>query len=330
MIIRSGGAPFELITVETHTVLPPFDEAVRTGLMRPAGERRIPCRFLYDERGSQLFEEICELPEYYPTRTEVSILETNADDIVRGLEPGSPIVEFGSGSERKITPLLEAVIRRDGSAHYMPIDISPSILEENGSKLIDQFGDALQVTAFAGEYRDALERFAALGHDGALGLWLGGSIGNMERREAASFLEMVREQLPRIVVGVDLRKSRDVLIPAYDDPSGVTAEFSLNLLRRVSKELDADFDLGAFRHVADYDEETGKVEIELESLRDQSVAIDAIGLDLEFAKGERIHIEDSTKYSFDEIDTVAVEAGYRVDKRWTDPQQKFSVNRFVS
>lgn len=328
MTSSSRSSNFKLLTAESHTELPSFDEAVLAGLGQPPGERRIPCRFLYDEKGSQLFEEICELPEYYPTQAEISILEQNAAEIVESLEPGAPLVELGSGSERKIRPILEAVLEQQGEAHYIPIDISPTILEENAEQLLDEFGSSLRVTAIAGEYRDALQALQALEEEKPLGLWMGGSVGNMKREEAKSFLGRVREQLPEIVVGIDLRKDPSVLLPAYDDSQGVTAEFSLNVLDRISNELDADFEKESFRHVVHYDSDAGRVGIEIESQKDQKVRIDQLDLDIEFSEGERVHIEDSIKYSRQEIEALAAGANYQLTHQWLDDGRRFSVNRF--
>jgi L-histidine N-alpha-methyltransferase len=304
-----------------------FAEEVASGLTSPA--RSIPCRFLYDDVGSKLFEEICDVPEYYLTRAEREILEARAGEIAATFE-GGPITlaEFGSGSSVKTRLLIEGLLHTHGRLRYLPVDISASILEESALELLDDY-EALEVRAIASEYQDGLRHVHADQGKAKLVAWLGSSIGNLNREEATSFLQGVRRALEprdRLLVGVDLRKDRETLEAAYDDAAGVTASFSLNLLARVNRELGGDFEVSAFRHRAVYDEDEGRVIIDLVSQRSQRVRIEEIGLDVSFAEGEPIHIEDSWKYSKSEIDALASRADLRTEKRWHDAAGRFSLN----
>ena len=304
-----------------------FAEEVASGLT--SSPRSIPCRFLYDDRGSKLFEEICDVPEYYLTRAEREILEARAGEIAAAFEAGPiTLAEFGSGSSLKTRLLIEGLLRTHGRLRYLPVDISPSILEESSLELLDSY-EALEVHAIATVYQDGLRHVHADEGKAKLVVWLGSSIGNLSREEAASFLQGVRRALDpgdRLLVGVDLRKDRATLEAAYDDAAGVTASFSLNLLARVNRELGGDFELSGFRHRAVYDESEGRVVIDLVSRRAQQVRIEEIGLEVAFADGEAIHIEDSWKYSESEIDALASRADLRTEKRWHDAARRFSLN----
>jgi dimethylhistidine N-methyltransferase len=299
---------------------------VRAGLT--ATPKHLSCCYFYDREGSLLFEEICKLPEYYLTRAESEILETHADEIAAQLPAGVRVVELGSGYSVKTRLLLAAVLRRQPRLQYVPVDICSVALQEAALALRREIPN-LEITALAAEYHDALGYLKTLPPQPQIVLWLGSNIGNFHRDEAAAFLEQVREPLAsadRLLVGIDLRKNRAVLEPAYDDARGVTAEFNLNLLARINRELEADFDLNAFRHRAIYDEEAGRIEMYLVSARPQCVRLAGIGLQVEFAAGETIHTENSYKYSQTEIDTVVDEAGLRRACHWLDSAGRFSVN----
>jgi L-histidine N-alpha-methyltransferase len=309
---------------ETHQAC--FADEVQAGLSgRP---KTIPCRFLYDEAGSQLFEEICEVPEYYVTRIEREILRDRAGEIARCFSDPITLAELGSGSSTKTRLLIEALLRAHGRLRYVPVDISRSMLEESSADLLERY-DGLEVMAIASEYQEGLRHVRAHTERPKLVAWLGSSIGNLDRDAAASFLAGVRSLLrpvDRMLVGIDLRKDARILEAAYDDPAGVTARFSLNLLQRMNRELGAAFDLEGFRHVARYLEDEGRIEIQLQSLRRQQVAFDALGLQVSFEAGEGIYTENAFKYSTEEIDTLARHAGMSVERRWTDAQDHFSVN----
>jgi dimethylhistidine N-methyltransferase len=302
--------------------------AAAAGLARRP--RAIPCRFLYDEPGSRLFEEICRLPEYYLTRAEREILVAHADRIAQAFDGPITAVELGSGSAAKTRLLIEACLRRHGALRYVPVDISRSMLEASSLALVERYG-ALEIRAIASELGTALPHLRGETSRPKLILWLGSSVGNLARDEAARFLARVREVMApadALLVGIDLRKARRTLELAYDDPAGVTARFTLNLLARMNRELGARFDLRAFAHRATYREAEGRVEIVIASGRAQRVRIEALGRVVELERGETIHVEDSFKYCLAEIDALADAAGLRVAARWLDAGRRFSLNLF--
>jgi dimethylhistidine N-methyltransferase len=326
MQARPATRRYTLVQSDIEASLASFAAEVETGLGTP--HKSIPCRFLYDEEGSSLFEEICDLPEYYLTRAEREILDTNADDIAEHFADPVTLAELGSGSSSKTRLLIEAFLRRHRRLRYVPVDISASILEESALILLESY-PALEVRAIASELDEGLHHVRAETERPKLIAWLGSSIGNLGRGEAAGFLRRVRHAMAepdRLLVGIDLRKGRDVLEPAYDDAAGVTARFSLNLLERMNRELGGRFDTSAFRHRARWREEEGRVDIALVSLREQRVPIDALELEVEFAEGEPIHVEDSYKYSFEEIGELTAKADLRVERRWLDAAGLFSLN----
>jgi dimethylhistidine N-methyltransferase len=275
-----------------------FAEAVQAGLA--ATPKHIPCRFLYDEEGSKLFEEICSLREYYLTRAEREILEARRDEIADLFPEPILLAELGSGSSNKTRLLIEAFLHRHGGLRYVPIDISRSMLEASALEILETY-DSVEIRAIAGEYQEGLRHLRSQTGRTKLIAWLGSTLGNLDRADALRFLDDVGRTLAapdRFLLGIDLRKDREVLQRAYDDEQGVTARFSLNLLGRVNRELGGCFDLDGFQHHAAYDEEEGRIVIHLESRRHQRVAIDALDLEVEFAEGEGIHIENSYKYCF--------------------------------
>jgi dimethylhistidine N-methyltransferase len=306
-----------------------FAEAVAGGLARTP--KAIPCRFLYDEAGSKLFEEICELPEYYLTRAEREILLAQADRIAARFGAPVTLAELGSGSSAKTRVLIEACLQRHGRVRYLPVDISRSMLEASSLALLERY-PGLEVHAIASELETALPHVAREASGPKLVLWLGSSVGNFARDEAAAFLTRVRQALApgdALLIGIDLRKRRRVLERAYDDAAGVTARFTLNLLERMNRELEARFDVRRFAHRAVYHELEGRVEIEIVSRRAQRVAIEALDLEIDFARGETIHAEDSFKYSLAETSALAAAAGLRVEERWLDRRERFSLSLFV-
>lgn len=317
---------YSLLDTGSEPELASFEDATRVGLSGDA--KSIPCRFLYDARGSELFERICELPEYYLTRAERSILEKHAQEVA-ALMPGPiTLAELGSGNASKTRLLIEALLQHHGSLRYVPVDISPEILERSSRQLLDDY-EALEVRAIASEYRDGLREVGTGGGHTRLVAWLGSSIGNLTREEATAFLRGVGSELvptDRLLIGIDLRKETAVIEAAYDDAAGVTARFSLNLLARANRELGADFDLSGFRHQAVYDEPNGQVRIDLRSLHDQRVRLETLGMTVHFEAGECLHVENAFKYSFEEIEDLAGAAGLRIDRRWLDAEERFSLN----
>jgi L-histidine Nalpha-methyltransferase len=315
-----------LITHDPHAG---FAEDVRNGLS--AKPRRLSPKYFYDELGSLLFDAICQLPEYYLTRAENEIIERYADEIVESVDGAKTLLEMGSGNASKTRLIIEAVLKRQASALFIPVDISASALE-NSSRILLQSFPRLRIEAYAADYFDALAKLAEQPRPRTLALFLGSNISNFGRNEAPRFLRALRNVLHKndaLLLGADLKKDRRILEPAYDDAIGVTAAFNLNLLLRVNRELDANFDPAAFKHHAHYNEEVGRVEIHIESTRDQKVRIRQLDLELSFAKGERIHTENSYKYDLADIARLAEETGFRCAHTWLDSQKWFSSNLLV-
>lgn len=311
--------------LEKQSVRETFAEDVAAGLL--AHPRRLPCRYFYDARGSKLFEEICQLPEYYLTRTEHLILQQCADLIVDGAPAGLHIVELGSGSASKTRLLFDAYLRRHPRLCYVPVDISPSILETSSHQLLEDF-PGLQILAIAAEYEPGLAALRQLPPGPKTLLWLGSNVGNLERAEAARFLARASQVLSppdRLLMGVDLRKDPEILRAAYDDQEGVTARFNLNILRRINRELGADFQVDQFCHRVHYDEEAGRIEMYLESLVQQTTHIPKLGLQIDWRPGQRVHTENSHKYSRAELDQLVTRAGLRYTGFWTDGQEHFAL-----
>ncbi len=301
---------------------------MREGLTAPS--KRLPSRFFYDAEGSRLFERICDLPEYYLTRTEAEILESAGPDLAERLPDIETLIELGSGSAIK-TELLIRAFEPDRELRYAPIDVSRSALEDSVARLEERHPD-LEILAAVAEYETGLAALERLDLGPTLLVWLGSSIGNLERNAAGAFLDRLRCEMSledRLLVGIDLRKDRETLERAYDDRQGVTARFDLNLLTRINRELGADFDLDRFAHRVHYDEVSGSVQSFLESQRRQTVRIGALGLEIAFEAGERIHTEDSVKYSPEEIDALAAQAGLSLERRYLDRAQRFTLNLFA-
>jgi dimethylhistidine N-methyltransferase len=298
-----------------------FASAVLDGLSRV--HKALPCRFFYDARGSALFEEITRLSEYYPTRTETAILEAHAAEMVASVAEGGLLVEFGSGSSRK-TEILLAHLPRLGA--YVSIDVSQSALEEAGTRLARRFPD-LAVRPIVGDFSRAIALPAELAHRPKLGFFPGSTIGNLTPGEAAGLLAMFRARLSPggcLIVGVDLKKDARRLVLAYNDAAGVTAAFNLNLLARINRELGGTFDLAAFRHEAVYNPREGRIEMHIESRRDQEVRVR--GRRFRFRAGERIHTENSYKFSIGEFQELARSAGWLPKRVWADADNLFSVH----
>lgn len=298
-----------------------FREAVIQGLGAP--RKSIPCKFLYDSHGSALFEAICDLPEYYPTRTEMALLARHAGDIAALIGRDCQLIEFGSGASRKVRLLLDALER---PAAYLPVDIAREPLLRAAAEVARDYPE-IPVTAVCADYGAGMPLPAPPRGGRRVAFFPGSTIGNLRRPEAQGFLSSCAALLRNggaLVVGVDLKKDPATLNAAYNDSQGITASFSLNLLSRINRELDGDFDLDGFRHLAFYNEEAGRIEIYLESLRAQTVHV--TGVAVELAAGERIHIEDSCKYTVPEFQALAQAAGFVPQAAWTDPQALFSVH----
>lgn len=313
-----------------------FTEDVRQGL--GASPKRLLPKYFYDTLGSQLFEAICLLPEYYLTRAEDEIFAAHADEIVGCLGGAKTLlVEMGSGSATKTRRIIEALLKRQRELLYIPVDISATALKTSAHLLLEHFS-ALRIKAYASDYHTAFESIredAQASEYRVLALFLGSNIGNFDHAEAEDFLRRLRRNVLRragdtLLLGADLRKDAPTLEAAYDDSLGVTAAFNLNLLARINRELDADFNPREFRHIAFYNEEAGRVEVYLESKRAQTVHIRRPDYRVEFAAGERIHTEYSHKYSAAELSALAHRTGYTHARTWLDGEKRFSSNLFVA
>jgi L-histidine Nalpha-methyltransferase len=308
-----------------------FASDVRTGLTLP-GQKELLSKYLYDDVGSALFEVISYLPEYGLTRADERLLRRHAKQIVDQLASPIAVAELGSGSGKKTRWILEAISRRERTFYY-PVEISPSALAMCERELSDI--DAISIVGFEREYLDGLLEVAAQRQSGQhlLVLFLGSTIGNFDRPAGLEFLAEVRRILEpgdSLLLGTDLEKSSVQLLAAYDDELGVTAAFNLNLLARINRELDADFDLSQFKHVARINHESRSIEMHLESQRQQTVHIPAANLRVEFAEGETIWTESSHKYSTGEIFQMAVGAGFRCQAQWIDEQWPFAENLLIA
>ena len=303
-----------------------FAHDVRVGLS--STPKNLFPKYLYDELGSRLFAAICEVPEYYLTRAEHEILSTHADDIVGTIPDCDTLIELGSGSAEKTRKIIEAMIRRRGQLLFVPIDISVSALKDSSEALLGSYPE-LRIHAYAAEYFQALESLPSLGRPPVLVLFLGSNIGNFEPDEALNVLRAIRRVLrPKdaLLLGADLKKDRAVLEAAYNDPLGVTRAFIVNELERINRELDANFDLWAFGLRSFYNERVGRVEVYLESLSNQAVEIRDLDLSVHFGVGERIHMENAYKFGLDDLNRLAADTGFSLERTWLDKGKRFSSN----
>ena len=296
-----------------------FRSAVIAGLS--GAPKTLPCKFLYDERGSQLFEEICRLEEYYPTDTEIALLRAHADEIASYVGGGCHLVEFGSGASVKIRILLDAL---DDLRSYVPIDISRDHLIRSAADLAGEFPQ-LPVIAVCADYTQSMQ-FDCLDEGPRVGFFPGSTIGNFTREEAVDFLTNAHELLQGggLVIGVDLMKDPAILEAAYDDSRGVTAAFNKNILERCNREIGATFDPDTFAHRAVVNEEQGRVEMHLVSRRDQLVTV--ADRTIPFRAGETIHTENSHKYTLEGFQELSEQAGFRPVKSWMDGEGLFSIH----
>ena len=299
-----------------------FLDDVLEGFSQP--QKRLPAKYFYDERGSELFEAICELPEYYPTRTEISLMRAHAADIAAVIGSKALLIEYGSGSSTKTPILLDAL----QPACYVPIDISREQLIQS-SLALAQARPELLVRAVCADYTRpfTLPALDDIDFRRKLVYFPGSTIGNFNPAETNAFLRQivpVIEDNGAALIGVDLKKDYAVLHAAYNDAAGVTAEFNLNVLRRINRELDGNIAIDHFRHHAFYDVNLGRIEMQLLSLRSQAVTI--AGNQFVFREGETIHTEISCKYTIEEFQRVARDAGLTPLGVWTDAANLFSVH----
>lgn len=283
----------------------------------------LPSKYLYDSRGSELFERICRQPEYYLTRTELGILRACAQEIADAVGPDVQVVEYGSGAGVKTQVLLSAL---RSPAAYVPVEISRSALDASVQVLAEAF-PGVEMLPLCGDFVAPLTLpVPARQPASVLVFFPGSTIGNFPDAEAVRLLGVMRGEMGdrgAALVGIDLRKDRATLEAAYNDAAGVTAAFTLNLLQRINRELEADFDLPAFAHRARYNDTAGRIETHIVSRAAQRVHV--AGRAVDFADGEAMHVETSCKYSLDSFAGIAKEAGLRVDRFWTDRQQRFAL-----
>ncbi len=305
-------------------------EDVRKGLT--ASPKRFLPKYFYDELGSQLFEAICLLPEYYLTRAENEILARYADEIAASVGGQKTLVEMGSGSASKTRLIIEALLRSQGELLFMPVDISVTALESS-SRILLQSYPRLKIEAFAADYFAGLAELGKKPRRRTLALFLGSNISNFDLDEAHRFLRAMRDMLQEgdaLLLGADLKKDPAVLEAAYNDALGVTSAFNLNVLARINRELGGSFDLHAFRHHAFYNQSAGRIEIYIESLFDQTVRIDKLDLEVRFESGELIHTENSYKYDLAGIEQLASATGFTCSSSWLDSQERFSSNLLLA
>jgi len=316
----------QVVLPMADAVLDRVATAVRRGLTAPS--KHLPPWLFYDEAGSRLFEQITELPEYYLTRVEWGILAASSPEILAcaGSQP-LRIVELGAGSAAKTRLLLRAALELQSRVVYEPVDVSFSALESACSR-IEQDLPEVEVVPRVMDYTHELDFESSANGERRLVVYIGSSIGNFEPDEAIGLLRRVRSQLQPgdgILLGVDLVKDRNALLAAYNDRQGVTAAFNLNLLRRLNRELDGDFDLEAFSHRRFWNHAASRIEMHLESLAAQTVRLDALDLDVDFRPGETIHTENSYKFPSGGAEALLSTACFTPVSTWTDPREWFAV-----
>ena len=297
------------------------------GLM--AAQKHLPCKFFYDEAGSKLFEQITRLEEYYPSRTEKSILKRHAGELMRGAE-GASLVEIGSGDCSKISILLQAlpeVILK--TSIYVPVDVSLSAIEESRCKLEERFG-AIEVCGIVADFMQQIHLVSQ--YENKIFCFFGSTIGNLDRRDAVRFVEKLGKLMntrERLLLGLDMVKDKAVLEGAYNDEKGVTARFNKNILNVANKILGTDFESEYFRHHAFFDEEKQRIEMHLMATRDVTIKFPSFEGDLKIPKGQTIHTENSHKFTSHHIDEFASASGLSVRAVYTDSNRWFTLVDYI-
>jgi len=321
-----SGAPGRVTVLDLEPVNADFLAEVVGGLS--SSPRTLPCKFFYDERGADLFQKICDLPEYYITRTETELLRRSAPEIAESIGPNAALIGFGTGAGIKTRMLLEHL---QNPIAYIPVDISKQRLVDSAIELSHAM-PALEILPVCADYLQELQFPKPLRKPDHVAVFFPGStIGNLEPPVAADFLRRVCRLCGKsggLIIGIDLRKSRDVLEAAYNDSAGVTAEFNLNLLVRANRELGADFDLARWKHRAVFNEAEGRIEMHLISGGEQTVNVG--GRDFAFVDGEKIITEFSYKHTVEGFTRLAASSGFREAARlWTDPHRLFAIFHFA-
>ena len=301
-----------------------FAEEISSSLNRDS--KFITPKFFYDKKGSDLFEKICTLPEYYPTRTEIAILKNLQTELPSFIDNSFRLVELGSGASVKTRLLLDIFTQMQQTTEYFPIDIS-EILTESSEQLLKDY-DNLRITGIIDTYEGGLEFLKNYDDKNNLILFLGSSFGNFSPADGKTFLEKINSTMKSgdlFLIGLDLVKDSQILESAYDDAQGVTAKFNLNVLSRINDELDADFNLDNFSHYSTYNKDDQRIEMYLKSLVNQSIIISKSNLSLNLEKNELIHTEHSHKYTLDQIKTLLESTGFKINHTWLDENTHFSL-----
>lgn len=313
-------------TIEIHLAPEDLDESLRVDarLGLTAVPKSLPPKWFYDARGSELFEEITRLPEYYPTRTERELLRASAEHVAEATS-AQILVELGSGSSEKTKLLLDAMAAHGSLERYVPQDVSVAALDSSVHDLASRY-PGLVVHGIVSDFTDTLHNLPRGGR--RMIAFLGGTLGNLVPDERAEFLSSVSEVLEdgeQLLLGVGLVTDPEVMVPAYDDAAGVTAQFNLNVLNVLNTRLGANFDLSGFRHVALWDSRNEWIEMRVEALRPMTVRVPAIGLDVTFDEGEQMRTEISAKFRVEGICKELAAAGFGSDRVWTDPLDRFAL-----
>lgn len=317
---------FEIRNYLSGSFLDDLSRDIFTGLT--ADQKFIPCKYFYDERGSILFEEICRLPEYYQTRTELSILEETCEAIMEPFEDGD-LVELGSGANWKICRLIDAADTEGGNMRYVPVDVSESALVAASEELISRY-KKLKVLGIVADF---IHHIGAIPDDSSrLIIFFGSSIGNFDEVEGQIFLRNVADSMKpgdRFLIGLDMLKQKTVLEEAYNDSQGVTSEFNKNILHVINRELNADFDVSLFDHLAFFNVGKEQVEMHLVAKQETTVAIKDLDLSVTFEEGETVHTEICRKFTKESAVKMFSEAGLVVEQWFTDPKRWFSLVELV-
>jgi L-histidine N-alpha-methyltransferase len=307
-----------------------FAEDVRRGLSAEA--KSLLPKYLYDELGSQLFEAICRLDEYYLTRAESEILARYAGEIVESVPGDKTLIEMGSGSASKTREIIEALLSRQRELLFIPVDISATVLENSSRALLRSY-PGLRIEGYAADYFDGLSALRLVGRGRTLALFLGSNIGNFEKTEALVFLHAIRAVLREgdaLLLGADLKKDAPTLEAAYNDALGVTQAFIRNALARINRELGGKFELRQFKLRSNYNREAGRVQVYLESRCEQTVRIANLNMTIELRAGERIQVENSYKYDLDQLSELAEASGFQRARTWFDSRGFFSSSLFLA
>jgi L-histidine Nalpha-methyltransferase len=319
----------EIVELTAAAAAHSFAHDVRDGLT--ATPKTLSSKYFYDDVGSALFDAITHVPEYYLTAAETEILREWGWEIVRLLDEPVEFLELGSGSANKTRVLIEEALRVQSGLRYSPIDISVDTLRASSMALVEHYKE-LRVRAYAGDYFTVLQSGALAFERRVLAMLMGSNLGNYQPKAARQLITLVGHALrpgDGLLLGVDRKKDAATLELAYDDPAGVTAAFNRNLLSRINRELRATFDPRAFKHVARYDAKRGSVDSFLESQSEQRVRIEAVEVDVHFARGEAIHTESSYKFNEGDITALAAAGGFELRKTWTDRASRFDVHLLV-